>query len=72
MPHCTKITCNSLLITLRMKLFGISRRYKGTVPLHQLFKLLHKIDIILDKVQVANTPRNQHSSGVKLLKLYKN
>ena len=44
----------------------------GTIPLHQLFEVLHKIDIILDKVQVANTPPNQHSSGVDLPKLYKN
>ena len=36
----------------------------GTVPLHQLFEVLHKVYTILDKVQVANTP------GVDLLKLY--
>ena len=39
---------------------------------HQLFEVLHKIDIILGKVQVANTPSNQHSSGVELPKLCKN
>ena len=42
------------------------------VPVHQLYEVLHKIDIILDKVQVANTPPNQDSSGVELPKLHKN
>ena len=44
------------------------------VPLHQLFEVLHKIDVILDgpKVQVANTHPNQYSSGVELPKLNKN
>ena len=51
---------------------GISSK-QGTVvvPLHQL-KVLHKIDIMLDKDHVANTPSHQHSSGVELPKLYKN
>ena len=44
----------------------------GTVPLHQLFEALHKIDKMLDKVQAANTFPNQHSCGVKLPKLGKN
>ena len=35
-------------------------------------KVLHKIDIIRDNIQVVNTPPNQHSSGVKPHKLYKN
>ena len=43
-----------------------------TLPLHQLFKVLHKIDKMLDEVQVVNTFLNQHSSGVELPKLCKN
>ena len=42
------------------------------VPLHQLLEIFHKIDIVLDKVQVANTPPNQHYSGVDLPTFYKN
>ena len=45
---------------------------KGTVPLDQLFEVLHNIYLMLDKVQVANTPPNQNSFGVKLPKLFKN
>ena len=40
--------------------------------LHQLLKVLHKIYIVLNKVQVANTPPDQHSSGVELPMLNKN
>ena len=39
----------------------------GTSP--STLRVLHKIDIILDKVQVANTVPNHHSSGVELPKL---
>ena len=46
------------------KEMGISSN-KGTVPFHQLFQVLHEIELILDKVQVANTPPNQHSSGAR-------
>ena len=42
------------------------------VPLCQFFDVLYKIDIIFDKVQVANAPPNQHSSGVELPKIYGN
>ena len=36
------------------------------VDLYQLFEVIHKIDMIRDKVQVANTPPKQHSSSVIL------
>ena len=44
----------------------------GTVPLHQLFEVLHKINNMLDKDQMVNTFPNQHFSGVEQPKLCKN
>ena len=40
------------------------------VPLHQPLKVLHEINVILDKVQMANTPPNQHPSCVELSKFF--
>ena len=63
-----KKKCNSEHIS-EIKKISISSKL-GTVPLHQLFKALHKIGKMFDLVQVANTFPNQHSSGVELPSLF--